>query len=557
MNKILFAALLLIFSTASAAQQPDVFPPHWWTGMQQDSIQLLFKSNDGPIGQAQISASGSGLQVDRIYRFSNPNYVGVDVIIGPDATPGPFTFSLRTGKKTIKANWELKARRTSPKAQGVTSSDLIYLIMPDRFSNGDPSNDKVKGMKDQSLNRDSIFLRHGGDLQGIINHLDYLEALGVTTLWLMPVWENDMPQRSEHGYAITNHYKVDPRLGTSATYHQLADALHQRNMKLIQDAVYNHVGKFHFLAADPPDKNWLHQWPTYTNTTYKDAPLIDPYADSSDIKRVQDGWFTPFMPDLNQHNPHVQKFLIQHAIWSVEEFGVDGFRIDTYLYNDLTFMNKCNQALLDQYPTLSIFGETWVHGVVNQAYFCRNRLQTSFKSNLPGVTDFQTNMYGIVPAVNEPFGWTSGVNKLYLTLSNDLIYEDPMKNVVFLDNHDMTRFFSTVGEDVAKLKIGVAWLLTTRGIPQLYYGTEVLMKGVANPDGYVRLDFPGGWKNDTKNKFLAEGRSKEESEVFEWVSKLANFRKQSAALRTGTMTQFVPEDGFYIFFPVLSKTFRL
>jgi glycosidase len=319
-------------------------------------------------------------------------------------------------------------------------------------------------------------------------------------------------------------------------------------MKLIQDAVYNHVGLHHFTVTDKPTKDWLHEWPAYTNTTYKDQPLMDAYAATADKKRMSDGWFTPMMPDLNQNNPYVASFLIQHAIWCVEEFGVDGWRIDTYAYNDLEFMNRCNEALLTEYPNLTLFGETWVHGVVNQAFFARNKMDTPFKSNLPAVTDFQANMYGIGNAVNEPFGWTNGVNRLYQTLANDFVYEDPMRNVIFLDNHDLSRFFSVVGEDVEKHKIGIAWLLTCRGIPQLYYGTEVLMKGFTNPDGWVRLDFPGGWAGDKANKFTKEGRTEKENEVFEWTQKLANFRKSSSAIKTGKFMQFVPEDGVYVYF---------
>jgi len=420
--------------------------------------------------------------------------------------------------------------------------------MPDRFSNGDPANDKVRGLRDQSLNRDSIFLRHGGDLQGIIDHLDYLQDLGVTTLWLTPVWQNDMPDRTEHGYAITNHYQVDPRLGTNALYKRLSDELHRRGMKLIQDVVYNHVGFYHFFVQEKPTADWLHEFPTYTNTTYKDQPLMDIHAAAADRQRMSDGWFTPMMPDLNQANPYVANFLIQHALWSVEEFGVDGWRIDTYIYNDLAFMNRCNQALLEEYPHISLFGETWVHGTANQAFFARNTLNSTFKSNLPGVTDFQTNLYGIGSALNEPFGWTNGVNRLYQTLANDFLYEDATRNVIFLDNHDMTRFFSTVNEDVAKLKMGLAWLLTCRGIPQLYYGTEVLMKGVSNPDGWVRLDFPGGWPGDRADKFTGSGRTAQENEVFGWTRKLANFRRNSSALKTGKMMQYVPQDGLYVYF---------
>ena len=263
---------------------------------------------------------------------------------------------------------------------------------------------------------------------------------------------------------------------------------------------------------------------------------------------MSDGWFVRQMPDVNQQNPYFANFLIQHAIWSTEEFGLDGWRIDTYAYNDLEFMNRCNQALLDEYPNIHLFGETWVHGIVNQAYFTENKLDVPFKSNLPGVTDFQTHLYGILPVLKESFGWTEGANKLYTTLASDIVYQDPMKHVIFLDNHDKTRFFTEINEDLAKYKMGIAWLLTARGIPQLYYGNEILMKGASNPDGWVRLDFPGGWAGDKQNKFLESGRTAQENEAFNYVKTFANFRKNSSAIKTGKFMQYVPVDGVYVYF---------
>lgn len=420
--------------------------------------------------------------------------------------------------------------------------------MPDRFSNGDPSNDRIAGLKDQSLNRDSIFLRHGGDLKGVQNHLDYLQDLGATTLWMTPILENDMPDRTEHGYAATNHYAVEKRFGGEAAYLVLSDALHARGMKLIQDAVYNHVGRFHFLVQDAPAKDWLHQWPKFTQTNYKDQPVFDPHASSQDKRKLADGWFTTEMPDVNHENEFVANYLIQHAIWSVETFGIDGWRIDTYIYNDLAFMNRCNQALETEYPKITSFGECWVHGTANQAYFAQNNINTPFKSNLQGVADFQTLLYGIQPALNEKFGWMEGVSKLYNTLSNDFLYKDATRNVIFLDNHDMTRILSQVGESIPKVKMGVAWLMTCRGIPQLYYGTEVLMKGISNPDGWVRLDFPGGWAGDKKNTFTQEGLTPAEIDMLSFTKKLGQFRKSSTAITKGKMMQYLPNEGLYVYF---------
>ncbi len=531
--------------------QPNVYPPHWWVSMKSPSLQLMIHGPGIGKGKPGVTIKYPGIQVNKVHYVENENYLFVDLTISARAAPGKFPITIHSDASPTSINFVLKPRRGgngTEFAQGVTSADLVYLLMPDRFSNGDPSNDRIPGLRDQSLNRDSIFHRHGGDLQGVINHLDYLHDLGVTALWMTPVLQNDMPERTEHGYAITNHYAVEPRLGGDEQYKKLGYELHRRGMKLIQDAVYNHVGLYHFTVQDKPMKDWLHEWPVYTNTTYKDQTLFDAYAAASDQKKMTDGWFTPMMPDLNHHNPFVANFLIQHAIYSVEEFAVDGWRIDTYFYNDLEFMNRCNKALLDEYPRLSLFGETWVYGVVNQAFFAENNLNIGFKSNLTAVKDFQSLFFGIQPAVNEKFGWTEGVNKLYQTLSNDILYKDPMKLVIFLDNHDLSRFFSVVGEDMHKIKVAFTWLLTCRGIPQLYYGGEILMKGVTNPDGWVRLDFPGGWPGDQVNKFTAGGRTKEENEVFNLIRTLANYRKNSSAIKYGKYMHYLPVDGLYVYF---------
>jgi neopullulanase len=552
LSQRILAFALILFSSTCIAQSIEIYPPHWWVGMKTDTIQLLVKSNDPEFSDSNFSINNPNVVLKKTHTFQNKKYVALDIAINKDATPGNISIQIKKGKKNKSAAWTLKAREGvvgKDFAQGVTSKDFMYLVLPDRFSNGDVNNDKISLMRDQTLNRDSLYHRHGGDLQGILNHLDYFEQLGVTALWLMPVLENDRTERTEHGYAFTNHYKIDPRLGDASIYKKLSQALHTRNMKLVQDAVYNHVDIDHILFKEKPDENWFHQWPKFTQTSYKDQPLYDPYASTADRKLTQEGWFTQLMPDWNHNNPHVAKYLIQHAIWCVEEFGVDGWRIDTYLYNDLQFMNSCNAALIAEYPSISIFGELWVHGVPSQAYFVENNVSSNqFKSNLQGATDFQTVFYGIIPALTQPFGWTEGVNRLYTTLSYDYLYKDPSRNVIFLDNHDINRFFSVIGEDVAKQKIGLQWLLTSRGIPQMYYGTEVLMKGFTNPDGWVRLDFPGGWSGDKKNSFSGSGLTPQEKEVQDLVKSLATFRKSSSALSAGKMMQYVPQNGLYVYF---------
>jgi len=557
MKRIVFFILFNFCCAIIFAQNTSVncYPTNWWTGMKWNKVQIMIHGKD--IGNADtFTISYPGVKLEKVNRVENKNYVFLDVNILPSAKPGTLKIEASERTRYTVITFQLKQRRQgngTAFAQGVTSKDFIYLIMPDRFSNGDTTNDRIPGMRDQSLNRDSVYARHGGDLKGVENHLDYLQSLGVTTIWLNPVIENDMPKRTEHGYAFTNHYKIDPRIGGEKAYRNLIDDAHSRHMKIIQDAVYNHVGSYHFTVLDPPMKDWLHQWPHYTNTNFKDQVLFDPHGSEVEKKIMSDGWFAHSMPDLNQNNPFVANFLIQHALWTVEEFGIDGWRIDTYAYNDLDFMNRCNKALMDEYPHITMFGETWVHGVINQSYFVQNKYNIPYKSNLQAPTDFQT-LWAITDAMTKDFSWTDGINEMYTTLAQDFVYKDPMRNVIFLDNHDLSRFYSVVGENELKYKAALAWLFTCRGIPELYYGDEVGMTGFTSPnDGYVRKDFPGGWASDSLNKFTASGRTAKEEDIWKYISTLANFRKNSSAITTGKMMQFAPAKGEYVFFRYDSK----
>ena len=553
MKNCLITFSFLIFAFSIKAQYNDAYkcyPANWWAGMKWNKVQLMLYGD--AIGNADnYTINYPGIKVTKVTRAESNNYAFLDITIAPNTKPGMVKIIPAGFRSTEYLKFEIKPRRKGngrEYAQGVTNKDFMYLIMPDRFSNGDPSNDKIPGMRDQSLNRDTVFNRHGGDLSGIQNHLDYLNDLGVTAIWLNPVLVNDMPNRTEHGYAFTNHYVIDPRLGGENAYQNLINATHAKGMKIIQDAVYNHVGLYHFTVQDPPMKSWLHQWDKYTQTNYKDQAIFDPYASTIDKKIMTDGWFTKEMPDLNQDNPYVANYLIQHAIWTVEEFGIDGWRIDTYYYNDLAFMNRCNKALYDEYPRLTLFGETWVHGVPNQAYAVQNNLNLGFNSNLQAATDFQT-LWGITDAMNKDFGWTDGVNRLYTTLAQDYLYKDPTRNVIFLDNHDMARFYSVVNENLDKYLSSITWLLTCRGIPQWYYTSEFATTGTTSPnDGHVRLDFPGGWLGDAVNKFTIAGRTQKDQAIYQHLATLANFRKTSSALTTGKFIQYIPEEGVYVYF---------
>ena len=537
---------------ALMAQGVSSYPSNWFVNMNLHKVQVLLRDATADFAKATIQIHYPGVKLIGVHHFENEHYLAADIDISASAKPGIVAIEITvSGKQKKIVSWPLLSRRVGRGlkfAQGLNPADLVYFLMPDRFSNGDKSNDRVEGLKDQSLNRDSIFLRHGGDLQGVTNHLDYLQKLGVTSLWMTPVVENDMPDRTEHGYAATNNYTIEKRFGGEKAYLTLSDSIHRKRMKLIQDIVYNHFGRFHFLVQDAPDKNWLHQWPSYTQTHYREQATFDPYHARADAKRMIDGWFTTEMPDINQENSFVEKYLTQNAIWSVETFAVDAFRVDTYKYCNVEVMNRLNKALLDEYPKIFTFGECWVDGVSSQAYYVENNYDLPFKSNLKSTSDFSLLFSGILPALNETNNWSSGIIKLYNTLSNDYLYKKANNNVIFLDNHDMTRIHSSLGESIAKTKMAYAWLYTCRGIPQMYYGSEVLMKGISNPDGWVRLDFPGGWEGDKKNVFTEQGLTIEEADFLHYVQALGNFRTKSSAIKKGEMMQYIPENGLYVYF---------
>lgn len=544
-----FVALIVCVNHSYLAAQTTIVervePLNWWVGFKNTSLQLLVKGDQ--IAAKTVGMSYPGVKLLSVQKVENKNYLFINLQVTTQAKAGKFNLVFsEKGKKDYLYPYELKQR--NHQTAGVTNKDFIYLIMPDRFANGDVSNDKVAGMKDMSLNRDSMYHRHGGDLQGIINKLPYLQDLGVTTLWLNPVLENDEYRTSYHGYANTENYQIDRRYGTNLLYKKLVAECHKRGMKMIKDLVHNHIGDQHFLFLDPPAKDWFHQWPQYTGTTYKDQAIFDPYASKADQKLMTDGWFDKHMPDVNQHNPMVKNYITQSHIWWIEFAGLDGFRLDTYAYNDMGYMAEWAKAITREYPKFTFFGETWVHGTANQVFFTEGKTANQqFDTHLQGVTDFQT-YFAINETLNGKFGWTDGVNKLYTVLASDYQYKDPTRNVLFLDNHDTDRFLSKVGEDFEKFKSGIILLLSLRGIPQLYYGTEVLMKNFANPDGKVREDFAGGWPGDKQDKFTADGRNKKEAEAFNFVKKLASYRKNNPVLQTGKLMQYVPENGIYVYF---------
>ena len=546
--------LLVPFLAGAQASIERVNPTNWWVGMKNPNVQLLVH---GPgAGTLTYTVNYPGVKLVKTNLVANANYVFLDLTIAPTAKPGMVQLVGKRGTQTLAQGWELRPRDHELKGQGVSAADFIYLAMPDRFANGDPSNDKYADLRDPSSDRLNPFLRHGGDLQGVSQHIPYIKELGATAIWLTPVLENNQPLTNEggtmrasyHGYGFTDHYQVDRRLGGNEAYHNFVMAAHAAGLKVVQDAVYNHVGNTHWFVQDLPSNTWLHEWPTYTNTSYRYQPITDPHGTETDRQITLDGWFVPFLPDLNQQNPYVANFLIQHAIWCVENFGIDAWRIDTYMYNDQVFMNRCNAALLGEYPRMHIFGESSVNNVVDQAYYVRNKIDFPFKSNQPGGLDFVLES-ALLDALKQPVGWDTGVQRLYQTLAQDAVYQDPNKLVTFVDNHDHDRYLSVIGDDLDKYKMGLTWLLTTRGIPSLYYGTEVLMKNFKDPtDAEVRRDFPGGWLGDKKDKTKAADRTPRENEAFNFVRQLANYRRTHSALQTGKLVQYLPENGYYVYF---------
>jgi glycosidase len=561
MKRIALAIAMLLTVSVFATESFNVYPSHWWVGMQNKNLQLMIHSK-GVAEFTSCAIATPGIKVIKVSRLESPNYLFIDLLIDKTAKPGAYKLKLKNAKgEEFAFDYTFKQKETGNGvswAKGVSSSDFVYLIMPDRFSNGDPSNDIIKGYRDTLCDRTDKFSRHGGDFKGIQNHLDYLKQLGVTSLWLTPVIENDMPRMWEwghgvagyHGYWFTDHYSIDKRFGGDSGYKEFCQTLHKNGFKVIQDAVYNHVGNHHWFALDQPSKDWFNTSQGTSSPNHREEVFFDPHASAYEKQEMLDGWFVPHLPDLNQRNPYVSTFLIQHAIYTTEEFGIDAWRVDTYKYCEEKFLNDINTALYTEFPKITIYGESSVNTVVGNAYFTKNNLVAPFEHNANGVLDFQTS-FSMVGALTEPYSWTSGVSKLYMTMAQDVLYKNPMNNCIFLDNHDLDRIYSIVDEDWSKFKTGLNWLFTLRGIPQLYYGTEVLMKNKkVNTDATVREDFPGGFQGDINsiNRFNSEGRTSDQQKTFNYVSALANFRKNSSAICTGKMMQFIPKSGVYTYF---------
>lgn len=545
-------ALLALFGlqhTVSAAIIKKVAPTFWWADMKNPELQILLYGDN--ISSSDVSISSKDILLKDVVKQENPNYLILYMDLS-EATPQTFHITLKQGKKQTVVPYEIKQRKAdASNVEGFNSGDVLYLIMPDRFANGNPSNDVVPEMLEAKVDRNDPFARHGGDLAGIENNLDYLSNLGVTAIWLNPIQKNDMKEGSYHGYAITDYYQVDRRLGSNEEFCKLVEQAHSKGMKVVMDMIFNHCGSENYLFKDMPSKDWFNFKGNYTQTSYKTASVQDIHASDYERKIAVDGWFTESMPDLNQRNRHVARYLIQSSIWWIEYAGINGIRQDTHPYADFDMMSEWCKAVTDEYPDFNIVGETWLNSNVLVSFWQKDsRLAAPRNSNLRTVMDFP-----LMEQMNKAFDeettdWNGGLYRLYDYLTQDLVYADPMNLLVFLDNHDTSRFYlnEEATQNIDRYKQALVFLLTTRGIPQIYYGTEILMAAdKANGDGLLRCDFPGGWKNDSRNCFNEANRTPQQNEAFTYMQKLLQWRKGNEIIAKGRLKHFAPNKGIYVY----------
>jgi len=518
--------------------------------MQNTALQLLVQ---GPgIGQLTPVIDYPGVRIEKTHRADSDNYLFIDLTIAAEAKPGAFTIAFKRGNTTVsRHNYPLNARQFKPAdLRGFDPSDVICLITPDRFANGDPGNDVVASLAEKKVDRTQDYARHGGDIQGIIDHIDYLSELGYTAIWPSPLLENDMPAWSYHGYAITDYYRVDPRFGTLDTYKALAEKARSKGMKLIFDGVVNHCGSHHWWMKDLPFKDWLNFPDSLQVTNHRRTVNQDLYASKIDRELMTRGWFVPTMPDLNQRNPFFATYLIQNSIWWIETLQLGGIRQDTYPYPDKDFLSEWSCRIMAEYPNFSLVGEEWSLNPLLGAYWQQGKVNhDGYVSCLKSPMDFHLQR-ALTLALTEPETWDQGLVKLYEALANDFVYANPNHLMTFGDNHDMDRIFTQLGKDVSLTKIAMAYLLTIRGIPQLYYGTEVLLDNTGHPGdhGVIRADFPGGWAGDKVDGFSGKGLSEDQTAMQAYLKKLLNWRKGNLAVQQGKTLHFAPLGGVYVYF---------
>ena len=558
--KNLFTILILILFINNLSAQIDiVHPPNWWIGFENKTLQILVKGEK--ISKYNVSVNYQGVSLKQVHKADSENYLFIDLNISNHTKPGTLKLKFNKANDELIHNFKLSNKRElNTQSNGFDSSDVIYLITPDRFANGNYSNDIKKGLKENKINRDDNYARHGGDLQGISKNINYLESMGFTSLWLNPVLVNDMNEGSYHGYATTDYYTVDPRLGTMEDYLNLSTIAEKNNIKLIKDIIVNHCGLYHWWMDDLPFNDWLNFQEIYIkstdktiekNTVYSNhrrSTIQDIYAAEVDYRGMLDGWFVPTMPDLNQRNKFMAEYLIQNSIWWIETLNLSGIRQDTYPYAEKEFLSDWAGRIMKEYPKFNIVGEEWSYNPIRIAYWQEgNNNKDGYKSNLKSTMDFAMQK-AIFEGISESENWNTGLIKIYESLSNDFYYKDPASLLVFNDNHDMSRIYTQMKEDISKTKMAVGLILVLPRIPQILYGTEILMQDTAQPGdhGLIRSDFPGGWKNDETNAFTGENMENDQIEMQNYLKTVLNFRKNSKAIHYGKTLHYAPINGIYL-----------
>ncbi len=546
-NRLIIILLFIQFSLQ--AQIEHLEPPFWWTGMNSSELQILVHGE--MVSESKVEIDYQGVELKSVARIENPNYIFLNLELSEDLKPGSFPIKFTSNRKLLSVyEYHLHPReKNSKNREGFNSSDVIYLLMPDRFANGDSSNDIDQNMLETVLDRGDPYGRHGGDIKGIRDNLDYFEKMGFTALWLNPLLENNQPEASYHGYATTDFYKVDSRYGTNEDYKKLTQLASEKGIKMVMDMIFNHCGSEHWWMKDLPSKDWINYSDDYKITNHRRTVNQDPYASDEDIELMRDGWFVPTMPDLNGRNPFLATYLIQNSIWWIEYSGIAGIRMDTYPYPDKFMMADWCKRILEEYPDFNMVGEEWSTNPLTVSYWQKGKNNADgYEPNLPSVFDFPLQ-HAVTEGLKEPESWGTGLIKIYEALSNDYIYPDPNNLVIFPDNHDMSRFYMQLGMDQKLYKLGITYFLTMRGIPQIYYGSEILMTHTeGNDHGLIRKDFPGGWDGDKTNAFTGENLGKDEKEMQDFFSLLLNWRKENPVIHDGKLTHFAPVDGVYVYF---------
>jgi glycosidase len=544
-----FLFLSIGLASISYGQIERVEPPFWWAGMKNTELQIMVYGK--AIGSLRPEMVYDGVEIKKTVSVENPNYLFLYLEIAPNSSPGKFIIDFKNSKGNVResVSFELLEREDgSAERKGYDNSDVMYLITPDRFANGNLTNDSVASLS-EGVDRTNKWGRHGGDIQGIINNLDYLKDLGFTAVWTNPVLENNQKEQSYHGYSTTDFYKVDPRFGSNEEYRGLSKKAGEKGIKLIMDMIMNHCGSGHWWMDDLPSGDWLNSPNEYVKTSHRRTTLRDAYSSQYDKRNFTDGWFVPTMPDLNQRNSQLAKYLIQNTIWWIEFADLSGIRMDTYPYSDKDFMTDWTCSIMQEYPYFNICGEEWSLNPAVLAYWQQGKDNPDgYTSCLPGLLDFPLQN-ALAKALTEEEKSDAGMINLYDMLSNDFLYVDPFKHVIFPDNHDMSRIYSQLGEDYNLYKLAMVYFTTIRGTPQFYYGTEVLMSNMGdNSHGNIRSDFPGGWQGDKINGFSGKGLTGKQLEAQTFIKKLLNWRKNSKVVHQGKLMHFVPIDGVYVYF---------